>query len=565
MFGKRKAADPAVIGRYRVRRKLGEGGMGIVYAADDERLGRPVAIKKLHRKSEDPSAPERLWREARAAASVNHPNICQVYEIGEEDGEPYIVMELLDGESLSSRMAAGPLTLADSVSIILEVLNGLDALHRAGFTHRDLKPSNIHLTENGVKLLDFGLARRNAGSADAGVSALDLTGAGVLVGTPRYMSPEQARSEPVDGGTDLFAAGAILFEMVSGRAAFGGRTPVEVFQAILNEQPPALGGSAEVVAVDRVIRKALAKNRADRHPSAAAMAEALRAALLTEGSAPASLSAVRPMTRLIVLPFRILRSDPETDFLSFSLSDAISSSLAGLSTLVIRSSLAAAKYASAAADLKAIAAEMDVDVVLTGTLLRAGERLRVTAQLVDAPEGGVLWSQTSDVALDDIFRLQDGIVKEILQSLAVPLTSRERRLLSSDIPATARAYEFYLRANQLANDSKSWTVAGDLYRECLRDDPAYAPAWARLGRILRLLAKFFPEVHGNRLGEAEQAFSRALALNPDLSLAHNLFSQFEVEAGRTKDALRRLLSRAAPGSSDPEIYTGLVHVLRYSG
>src|SRR5207247_549098 len=192
-------------------------------------------------------------------------------------------------------------------------------------------------------------------------------------------------------------------------------------------------------------------------------------------------------------------------------------------------------------------------------------KLRVTAQLVEAPEGALLWSQSSDVALDDIFRLQDGIVREILQSLALPLTSRERRLLVNDVPATARAYEFYLRANQLANDSANWQVAGDLYRECLREDPNYAPAWARLGRILRLQAKYFPEAHAHRLREAEQAFERALALNPDLSLAHNLFSQFEVEEGRTKEALQRLLTRAAPGSSDPEIYTGLVHVLRYCG
>ncbi len=553
-----------MIGRYRVRQKLGEGGMGIVYAAEDERLGRPVAIKKLHRESEDPSARERLWREARAAARVNHPNVCQVYEIAEEDGEPYIVMELLEGESLAARMARGPLKVAEAVPILLDVLNALDALHRAGFIHRDLKPSNVFLTGHGVKLLDFGLARRPSGSSDgAGLSAIDLTGTGILVGTPRYMSPEQARSEPADARADLFAAGAILFELISGRTAFAGRTPVEVFHAILNDQPPALGGSQSVAAVDRVIRGALAKKKDDRYPTAAAMAEALRGALLAEDSTGSSAPA-RPMTRLIVLPFRILRSDPETDFLSFSLPDAISSSLSGLSTLIVRSSLAAARYGDSP-DLKTIAAEMDVDVVLTGSLLRAGDRLRVTVQLAEAPGGSLRWSQTSDVAIDDIFRLQDGIVRETVQSLALPLTSRERSLLGSDVPATARAYEFYLRANQLANESKNWQVSGDLYRECLREDPDYAPAWARLGRILRLLAKFFPQEHAGLLPEAEQAFERALALNPDLSLAHNFFAQFEVEEGRTAEALKRLLTRAAPGSSDPEIYTGLVHALRYCG
>lgn len=553
-----------MIGRYRVRRKLGAGGMGIVYAAEDERLGRPVAIKKLHRDSEDPSARERLWREARAAARVNHPNVCQVYEIAEENEEPYIVMELLEGESLATRMARGPLAVAEAAPILLDVLNALDALHRAGFIHRDLKPSNIFLTAHGVKLLDFGLARRHAGSAEGtGVSALDLTKSGMLAGTPRYMSPEQAKSEPVDARTDIFAAGALLFEMISGQAAFSGKTPIEVFHSIVTDQPPALGGSPRVAAVDRVIRGALAKKKEDRLPTAAAMAEALRAALLSEESATNPAPA-RPMTRLIVLPFRILRSDPETDFLSFSLPDAISSSLSGLSTLVVRSSLAAARYAGTA-DLKTIAAEMDVDVVLTGSLLRAGGSLRVTVQLVEAPEGVLRWSQTSDVAIDDIFRLQDGIVRETLESLALPLTTRERRLLGSDVPATAHAYEFYLRANQLASESKNWQVSADLYRECLRDDPNYAPAWARLGRIERLLAKFFPEGHEHRLKNAEEAFERALQLNPDLSLAHNYYSQFEVEEGRTKEALARLLARATSGSSDPDIYTGLVHVLRYCG
>jgi non-specific serine/threonine protein kinase len=570
MFRRLKTRDPETIGRYRIQRKLGEGGMGVVYAAEDERLGRAVAIKKLHPDTEDPSARERLWREARAAARVNHPSVCQVYEIAEEEGEPYIVMELLEGESLAVRMTHGPIAAAEAASILLDALNALDALHRAGFIHRDLKPSNMFLTASGVKLLDFGLARRHSGSPESnGLSALDLTKTGMIIGTPRYMSPEQARSEPVDATTDLFAAGTILFEMLSGRAAFEGRTPVEVFHAVLNEQPPALGGSPRIVALDRVIRTALAKKSEDRYRSAAAMAEAVRAALLAEedsaaAAKPAS-AAARPVTRLVVLPFQVLRADPEIDFLSFSLPDAISSQLAGLNTLVVRSSLAAARYTGRAVDLKAIAAEMDVDVVLTGTLLRAGDRLRVTAQLTEAPEGALLWSRTSEVALDDIFRLQDGIVREILQSLALPLTNRERRLLGSDVPGTARAYEFYLRANQLANDSKSWKMAGDLYRECLRDDPDYAPAWARLGRILRLLAKFFPGEHAALLPEAEQAFERALALNPDLSLAHNYYSQFEVEEGRTTDALRRLLTRAAPGSSDPEIYVGLVHVLRYCG
>ena len=541
--------------------------MGVVYAAEDERLGRPVAVKVLHPQTRDSAAPERLWREARAAARVNHPHICQVYEIAEEAGRPYIVMELLEGESLAARLASGALSIADSSAIALEILNALEALHRAGFVHRDLKPSNVFLTSHGVKLLDFGLARRTTLSGEAQtLASVDLTETGAVLGTPRYMSPEQARGNPIDPRSDIFAAGSILFEMLAGRPAFEGKTAVEVMLAVLNEQPPALAGSAAVAALDRVARRALAKAPADRYPSAAAMAEALRAALLVEettsgAAAPRALA----MTRLVALPFRALRPDPETDFLSFGLADAISSSLSGLSTLIVRSSLAAAAWADKPLDLRAIAAEMEVDSVLTGTLLRAGDRLRVTAQLVEAPGGSILWTETSDVALDDVFRLQDGIARKIVESVAAPLTSRERRLLSKDVPATARAYELYLRANQVANDVSSYTVARDLYRECLRDDPNYAPAWARLGRVLRVMAKFYPEGSVENLAEAERAFERALELNPELTLAQHLYANFEVEAGRTTDALRRLLSRATSGSADPELFAGLVHVLRYAG
>ncbi len=280
-----------------------------------------------------------------------------------------------------------------------------------------------------------------------------------------------------------------------------------------------------------------------------------------------SVSAPAPaphMTRLIVMPFRILRSDPETDFLAFSLPDAIASSLSGLDSLIVRSSIVASRFAGKTQDLKTIAGEAGVDIVLTGTLLRAGEQLRVSTQLVEAPGGTLVWSQTSQLSLGDIFKLQDDVTSRIVESLSLPLTTREHRMLKHDVPASAKAYEFYLRANQLAGNGK-WSLARDLYLECLQEDHRYAPAWARLGRVHRLLGKFGDTDSDENLKRAEAAIVRALELNPELSVAHNLYARLEIDFGRAQDAMTRLLERAQARTADPELFAGLVQACRYCG
>jgi class 3 adenylate cyclase/TolB-like protein len=268
---------------------------------------------------------------------------------------------------------------------------------------------------------------------------------------------------------------------------------------------------------------------------------------------------------LIVLPFRMLRPDAEIDFLSFSLADAITASLSGLRSLVVRSSLTAQRLGDAA-DPRSIGRDADVDLVLSGTVLRGGDRLRVTAQLADTRSGTVLWTEAQQVPLGDLFQLQDELAQRIVGSLATPLTAREQRMIRRDVPATAKAYEYYLRANQLAHQAADWSLARELYLQALAEDGEYAPAWARLGRCYRLIAK-----HSLDAGEvrssgaaAEDAFRRALALNPDLSLAHNLYAQLEVERGRAREAMVRLLARLrlAPHA---ELFAGLAHALRYCG
>ena len=554
-------SDPRVLRQYRLGRKLGEGGMGVVYEARDERLDRTVAIKRM--RFQEPSLRERLLREARTAAAITHPNICQVYELGEESGELYIVMELLAGETLASRIGRGPLPLGEALQATLGVLAALEALNTRGIVHRDLKPSNIFLTPHGVKLLDFGVARPNA------AAALDtsLTVPGMIIGTPSYMAPEVIENEPAGPLADLFGLGAILFEMLTGKRAFSGSTVLEIQNAVVREQPPALVGGADVMAADRVIQRALAKRQEDRYADAAAMAREVREALTLIDTGPSP--RVRTMTRLIVLPFRVLRADPEIEFLTYSLPEAISASLAGLETMAVRSSAAAERYAGEHPDLKLIAAEVGVDAVVLGSLLRAGDQVRVSIQLVEAPSGTLVTTRTAQAALTDIFELQDELTRQIVDALAIPLSARDRQVLTQDAPTRPEAYELYLRANHLSEDAsqvRNLTTARELYRRCLELDPTFAAAWARLGRVHRVMAKFGHASYAEESPRAEQAFRRALELNPDLPVAHNLYTHFEIEEqGRAREAMVRLLGQAEKRTADPDLLTGLVIACRFCG
>lgn len=545
---------------YRIVHRLGSGGMGEVYAAEDVRLGRRVALKLLLEPfRRDRVALERLRREARAASSLNHPNICTIFDIGEDDGVPFVVMELLEGSSLATRLRAGPMSISDAVPVCLGVLAALDALHSRGLVHRDIKPSNVFLTPHGAKLLDFGLAKSVAVSGGDARATGDITQSGLVIGTPQYMSPEQLQGAPLDARSDTFALGAVLFEMLSGRPAFSGRTVPELFHRIVFEQPPSIAQPAPVRAV---VSRALAKRPADRFHSAAAMADQLRP-LVSVPQVDVTDAAPNP-SRIIVLPFYQHRPDPDFAFLSFSLPDAISASLAGLRSLIVRSSRVASRYSGLDIDLKAIAEDAGVDAVVTGTLLRRGDRLRASVQLVEAPSGTMIWTDTAEVGLDDIFQLQDQLASRIVESLSGPLTERERVLMSHDVPASARAYEFYLRANHLANRVHDLTVARDLYQRSLEADPNYAPAWARLGRCYRIRAKYGDDPLRN-MQRAADAFERAFTLNPDLPTAHSLYAQHEAEQGHADDALLRLLNAVHTNPNDPELYAGLVHVCRYSG
>jgi eukaryotic-like serine/threonine-protein kinase len=552
--------DVEATGRYRIVRKLGEGGMGVVYAAHDDRLDRPVAIKRIRADLTHGQARDRFWREARAASSISHPNVCQLFEIDEDSSGLFLTMELLEGEPLSERLAQGPMAARDAVQTALAILSALAALHRKGVIHRDLKPSNIFLSTHGVKLLDFGLARPLLGAK--GPDEHRLTLPGVLLGTPSYMAPELIEGASGDARSDLFALGVILYEMLAGKRPFHGDSVFEVARAIVQDEPPALGGSPGVVGIDRVVHRALRKPVQERYQTADMFAEDLKALVIDTGD----VSHVRPMSRLVVLPFRLLRPDPSIEFLAFSLPDAISSALSGLPSLVVRSTAAASRVAGDTADLSALVEALDVDVVLLGTLLSSGDQVRVSAQLVQAPSGTLVRAMTCQSANREIFQLQDSLANAIVESLSLSLTPVDQGRINRDVPADPEAYEYYLRANQIQLDSRQWKAARDLYLRCVERDPRFAPAWARLGRCYRLLGKFDdPSQAQANLEQGVSALERALEINPDLSLAHNLYAHVEVDAGRAREAVARLLQRVRIAVSEPELFVGLVQTCRYCG
>ena len=281
---------------------------------------------------------------------------------------------------------------------------------------------------------------------------------------------------------------------------------------------------------------------------------------VTVASAEAAQSA--RATRLIVLPFRLLRPDPETEFLAFSLPDALAASLGGLRSLVVRSSMAAARFTGESIDPKSVAAEADVDMIVTGTVLLVGGAIRVATQLTDAASGALLWSHTAKAEIGDMFKVQDELTQRIVQSLALPLSYREQQQLKRDVPASARAYEYFLRGNQLGVDPKQWNIALGLYLQSVEEDPGFAPAWARLGRIHHVMGKYLPGT-AEGFARAEAAFQRALQLNPELTIAHKLYAQLEVDLGRARESMIRLVERAH--TPDPELMAGLVTTCRYCG
>ena len=405
--------------RYRVERALGEGGMGRVFEAVDLQLGRRVAIKLIREDLDDPKSRDRFLHEARAAATLSHPNACQLYEVSEHEGHPFLVMELLEGESLSARLKRGPLPKDEGVAVLKQLMSVLIEFHESGLIHRDLKPSNIFISEQGIKLLDFGLARQPQRTESLTVSALTVPGA--VRGTLRYMAPEQITGDPVDARTDVFALGVMAYEMLTGKLPFDVPTNLDWLQAVLKEDAPPMG-KPELSDLEPIVTRALQRNPDDRYESVTQMSAELEAALT--GNPPPQAAPQQPdgAIRLAVLPFRLLQPDPGLEALADGVPEGLTGLLSSRPDLKLVSNRLAQQFAESN-DLVEVGRSLKVDRLITGTLLKADNDVRVTVQLVGAADGSVQWSQTSQYPIDTIVKLQDAICDRIARELPLDTDS----------------------------------------------------------------------------------------------------------------------------------------------
>ena len=498
---------PSRIGHYAITGKLGQGGMGVVYAARDERLERTVAVKTMSSLAGDETARKRFWREARAAASVNHPNVCQIYEIGEDGGELFIAMELLEGEALAERLRRGPLSVSETMPIGLG--DPGRAVGAARARHRPPRPQAVErvpdATRREAARLRPRAAERPGDLAIARRSATELTRTGMVLGTPRYMAPEQVTGEGLDARSDLFAVGAILFEMLAGRPAFGGRNAVEILHATLYEQPPALTGSPAVAAVDRVIRRALAKRPADRPASADAMAEELRAVRGMDGddtSGPGP-HAHAPRGAAVPRPARRSRDGlPGLQPAGRHRDVAVGHRLAGRALERHRRALrrrgagpqGARRRGRRRPRRDGHAAALRRPAAGRGAARRGAGRARCSRRTPSSRR----WATCSACRTTS-----PGAWSRRSRCRSAPAGLAHARA-----PHNARAYALYLRANELARSYGRLPQARDLYEQCLELDPGFAPAWAQLGRCHRVIGKFIDasaDSDGPRRGGASAA------------------------------------------------------------
>jgi TolB-like protein len=607
------------VSHYRILGKLGGGGMGVVYEAEDLKLGRHVALKFIPENlAGDPKSLERFTREARAASLLNHPNICTIHGIEDNNGHPFIVMERLEGESLKQHIAGHPMETAKVLDVGVQVAEALVASHAKNIVHRDIKPANIFLTPTGqVKVLDFGLAKlvHNLGTEDDAGADNSLTAVGVIPGTAVYMSPEQARSETVDGRSDLFSFGVVLYEMATGKKPFTGANSLVTLDAVLHSKPtPPRDINPKIpIELEGIIGKAMEKDRNHRYQSAAEMRSDL-ALLRREAESgtiktPSATAKLRVATKtfgrdsrlqtylllgmaallvtvlsavgawwynhrqaataeqrnaIAVLPLQNMNGDISVDYLRFALADELTSVLTYSRSLEVRPSSVTRRFVALDLDPKKVGQELRVGRLLQGHFMKQGDHLTVTLEATDVPTDRLLWETTVTEKADNLIGLQDQLKTQLQRGLLPVLGGGGGAIETASAPKSQEAYDFYLRSVAQPHDPAPNKEAIKMLEWAVGIDPTYAPAWEALGQRYN-----FDSTYGgggeDTFQKSNRAFERAVALDPNRVMAASSLITNRVERGdlgRAYDAATDLVRRR-PQSADAHF--ALAYVYRYAG
>ena len=560
-------ASGSTLGPYTIRAELGHGGMGVVYTAHDPRLKRQVAIKLLTADlTRDETAKQRFLQEAQAASALDHPNICTIHEINEtHDGQLYLVMAYYEGETLKQRIERGALGVDDAVDIATQVGQGLAEAHGAGIVHRDIKPANLLIATSGVvKILDFGLAKL--------AGAEGVTQTGTTVGTVAYMSPEQARGQEVDHRTDIWSLGVVLYETLTGQQPFQGDNLLAISNAILGSEPVSLtrlrAGTSPALA--RVVTRSLANSRDGRYQLVADLLDDLRNAT----ASPAKATSQPEVPSIAVLPFANMSADPEQEYFCDGMAEEIINALTTLDGLHVASRTSAFLAKGKNFDIAEIGTHLKVGAVLEGSVRKAGNRLRVTAQLIDVRDGYHLWSERYDRDMDDVFAVQDEIAQSVVEKLKVKLLGAQEVPMVTRPTDNLEAYNLYLKGRyhflRMTGPSLEKSLA--CLHQAVEAEPTYAQAHAGIGLVhtwraslsfavpqqvmpmakeaaLEALAidetvadAHFAMASALEFGEwdregAEREYRRALELNPGDTLARGLYADLLGSVGRAEEAI----------------------------